>query len=181
MKIWKDVDGFPGYQVSKNGEVRSYINNRHGIGSTPHLLKPVQNRHGYDTVCLGRGQRRLVHRLVASAYIPNPDNLPLVRHLDDNPKNNHYKNLAWGTQVDNMRDCVKHGRLVGDTSGAIRARKKPITATPKNGGPSKVYSSICEASRELNLWPQHVSRVANGKLAQTGGYIFAFVNKEESR
>lgn len=179
MIRWKDIDGFPGYQVSTNGKVRSYINNRHGVGDKVHVLKPIVNHNGYETVCLGRGNRRLVHRLVAAAYLPNPDDLPLVRHLDDNPRNNSYKNLAWGTQTDNMQDCVKHGRLCGDTSGAIAARKKPVVAIPKNGGAAIIFESMQEASRKLHVWPQHVSRVASGKLSQTGGYVFQYLSKGE--
>lgn len=173
-QIWKDVSGFDGYQVNEDGQIRSFVNNRHGVKSTDsRMLKPVPNKHGYDTVCLGRGNRKLVHRLVASAFIPNPNNLPIVRHLDDNPKNNRVDNLAWGTQTDNMRDCVTHGRLVGDTRSAIEARKMRVTAISENGERID-FSSIHDAARGLDLWPQHISNVLHGRLRQTGGYRFEF-------
>lgn len=174
MEEWRDIDGFPGYQVSNTGKVRSFINNRYGIGCESHELKPVNNRHGYPTVCLGRGNRRLVSRLVASAYIPNPNNLPLIRHMDDNPQNNSVDNLKWGTQVDNMQDCVKHGRLIGNTMPAIESIKKPVIATSLDGTKCIRFASVNEAARELDLWPQHVSGVALGKLRQTGGWIFRY-------
>lgn len=181
MEKWKDVDGFPGYQVSDTGKVRSFINNRHGISSESHELKPVYNRSGYPTVVLGRGNRRLVSRLVASAHIPNPDGLPLVRHLDDDPSNNRASNLAWGTQTDNMQDCVRHGRLVGDTRAATESRKTPVIATPKNGGRSVRFESVSDAARSLGVWPQHICSVIQGRISQTGGYVFRYAEKEGSQ
>ena len=173
-KKWRDVTGFDGYQISDNGEVRSFINNRHGVGAKSRILKPTSNKHGYDTVCLGRGNRKLVHRLVAEAYIPNPDGLPLVRHLDDNPKNNNYSNLAWGTQADNMQDCVRHGRLVGDTRAAVESRKKEVVATSIDGTHTMIFESLQEAARSLGVWSQHICSVIQGKIRQTGGWVFRY-------
>lgn len=182
MEEWRKIRDFPGYEVSSSGKVKSYINNRHGIGQESHILKPVINQHGYETVCLGRNNRRLVHRLTAEAFIPNPNNYPLVRHLDDDPKNNNVSNLAWGTQTDNMQDCVKHGRLVGDTSAAIQSRKRKVYAWPKSGNKHHkiLYDSVTEASRDLNVWPQHIISVIQGKITQTGGYVFEYLDKEEN-
>lgn len=178
-KKWKEVVGFEGYQVSDTGEVRSFINNRHGVGTKSHILKPTPNKHGYDTVCLGRGNRKLVHRLVADAYVPNPDGLPLVRHLDDNPKNNSCGNLAWGTQTDNMQDCVKHGRLVGDTRAAIASRKKEVIATSLDGSCSMIFESVQGAARVLDVWPQHICSVIQGKIRQTGGWTFRYTGGDD--
>lgn len=178
MEIWKDIDEFHGYQVSNYGNVRSYINNRHGLCGEWHMLKPQPNHNGYLTVCLGRGNRRLVSRLVAIAFIPNPDNLPLVRHLDDNPLNNHVNNLAWGTQTDNMQDCVKHGRLVGNIWPAIESTKKKVIATPLDGGHPIVFSSMREAAKACNVWPQHVTNVVYGRIRQTGGWTFKLLDEE---
>lgn len=178
MEIWKDIDGYPGYQVSNFGRVRSFVNNRHGLCEQWHILKPVISRNGYCTVCLGRGNRYLVSRLVAIAFIPNPSNLPIVRHMDDNPSNNNVSNLAWGTQTDNMQDCVRHGRLVGNTIPAIESKKKRIIASAVDGSKTLNFSSVNEAARSLDLWPQHVSSVALGKLSQTGGWVFKYANEE---
>ena len=166
-EVWKDVVGHDGYQVSNLGNVRSYVKNKDGRD-----LKFIKNRQGYDTVCLRRGNRRLVHRLVADAFIPNPDNLPLVRHMDDDPSNNRVDNLAWGTQTDNMQDCVRHGRLVGDTIAAIEANKKSVIATNLKTGEERLYHSMREAADDLDVWIQHVSKAAKGELRQTGGWSF---------
>lgn len=178
MEIWRDIGNFIGYQVSSLGRIRSFINNRHGVCDEYHILNPVYNRHGYPTVSLGRGNRRLISRLVAEAFIPNPNNLPIVRHLDDDPSNNHVDNLAWGTQIDNMQDCVQHGRLVGNTKPAIESTKKRVVATPLNGGESVIFSSMHDAARALNAWPQHVSSAVYGRIKQTGGWTFKLLDEE---
>lgn len=177
MEIWKNIEEFSGYQVSNTGKVRSFVNNRHGVCEESHLLSPVYNKRGYPTVCLGRHNRRLVSRLVATAFIPNPTDLPVVRHKDDNPRNNHVDNLIWGTQTDNMQDCVRRGRLVGNTQPAIESRKRRIIAIPKNKGSRIEFDSIQEAARELDLWPQHICNVLQGRISQTGGWTFVDVER----
>lgn len=172
--IWKDIEGFPGYQVSSNGKVRSSINNRYGPKSDGSWkeLKPVYNRYGYPYVRLGRGSRKLISRLVAQAFIPNPDNYPIVRHMDDNPHNNRVSNLAWGTQTDNMQDCVRHGRLVGDTRNAIEARKHSVYARKRDETEELYFPSYTEAGKRLGIPYTHIGDVVHGKLKQTHGWCF---------
>ena len=180
METWKDIDDKEGYQVSDRGNVRSYVNNRHGLSDIPHMLHPHINSCGYPTVCLGRNCRRLVSRLVAQAFIPNPYNLPLVRHMDDNPQNNHVNNLKWGTQKDNMEDCVKHGRLVGNIWPAIESTKRSVIAISIDGGERMRFNSQADAARTLDLWPQHVSNVLKGRISQTGGWKFIYAEGGDS-
>ena len=174
MELWKEIVNFPGYEVSTYGRVRSYMNNRHGIGDSEKYLKFIENHNGYFTVCLGRGNRRLVSRLVAEAFIPNPNNYPIVRHMDDNPHNNNVKNLKWGTQEDNMQDCVRHGRLVGDTSSAILARSKKVLAVNMTTGEELIFNSYNEAARYLNIPNQSISKVTRKLygMKQTHGWTF---------
>lgn len=179
MRTWKKVKEFDGYEVSSDGLIRSYINNRHGIGTKCKLLKPTCNSRGYQSVCFGRGNRRSVHRVVAEAFIENNENYPLVRHLDDNPANNCVENLAWGTQTDNMQDCVRHGRLVGDTRSAIEARKKRILALTIYDTPIAEFNSYTEAGKYLHIDPTHIKDVLTGKISQTHGYHFRSLGKEE--
>lgn len=111
---WRPVLGHEGsYLVSSVGRVWSIrrkgadgrlvggriLLSPHGPGKRPRasLLKG------------GRQQVRLVHQLVAEAFIPNPAGRGVVRHYDDNPKNNNYKNLRWGTQAENMADKIRNG------------------------------------------------------------------------
>lgn len=79
------------------------------------------NAHGYPRVLLwldGEAQRFFVHRLVATHFVDNPNNLPVVRHKDDDRSNCHYTNLEWGTQKDNVQDTISRQRgFVGEKNG----------------------------------------------------------------
>lgn len=109
MEIWKDIEGFEGkYQVSNFGRVKSLPKYTYSRGY-PQLRKEKILKPGYTgksrcyaTVRLNDGHSYKVHRLVAQAFIPNPDNLPLINHKDENPKNNHVNNLEWCTNSYNV-------------------------------------------------------------------------------
>ena len=110
-EIWVDIIDFPGYQVSNTGKVRNMKDFR--------LLGQQLNKHGYYTVVLKRDLESytcLVHRLVAIAFIPNPDNLPIVNHKDENTINPNVENLEWCTAEYNVnygtaRERAKETRL----------------------------------------------------------------------
>ncbi|QEO10558.1 NUMOD4 domain-containing protein [Protaetiibacter larvae] len=111
---WCPVAGFPGYEVNSQGQVRSLdrIDNL-GRPRRGRLLKPRDaNQKGHLSVVLshdGLRQTARVHRLVASAFIPNPLGYPLVRHLNGNPADNRAANLAWGDVAMNWADARRHG------------------------------------------------------------------------
>lgn len=95
MEEWKVIDECPDYSVSSLGRVR-------GIKSKD--LKGSKQERGYRTVLLckeGKHYRRLVHRLVALAFIPNPDNKEFIDHIDRNKTNNTVSNLRWATRTEN--------------------------------------------------------------------------------
>ena len=98
MEIWKNVTGHEQYEVSNLGRVRHTSN---GLMK----LQPRTNGYVYVSLCLQdwRNKRDYsVHRLVALAFLPNPENLPLVNHLDENKHNNPESNLEWCTHQHNM-------------------------------------------------------------------------------
>lgn len=116
MEIWKPIEGYEGlYEVSNRGRVRSL--DRYTTGNRNRLLKGkvLKNRLNelsYCTVqlCLnGKPKSVRVHRLVAKAFIPNPDNKPFVNHIDGNPINNDVLNLEWCTQKENINHAYENG------------------------------------------------------------------------
>lgn len=105
---WHRLDVFDGrFIISDRGVVVNTTTNT--------TLSPYTNNKGYllvDLSCDGERKRCLVHRLVAQAFIPNPDNLPVVMHLDNNTKNPNANNLQWGTYSDNNKQAVREGRMI---------------------------------------------------------------------
>jgi hypothetical protein len=125
MEIWKDIVGYEGlYQVSNMGRVKSlarYKRNGTKKNGEPMMyllneeIKVLQiDKAGYQNVYLWKDNKMKfvkVHRLVAQAFIPNPNNYPLVMHMDNNPTNNLPSNLQWGTQKHNMQHASQCGRI----------------------------------------------------------------------
>lgn len=118
---WLPIQGYEGfYEVSNCGRVRSLsVIKQHG-GYRPRKIKgrilktgPTPNKI-YASACLygeGKSKKYKVHVLVARHFVPNPTNAKIVRHKNDNPKNNRDTNLAWGTRKDNARDAQLNNRL----------------------------------------------------------------------
>ena len=118
-KDWRDVAGYEGlYQVNELGEVRSLAHSVIGSYGKLHpypgkVLKPTKDRKGYLYVDLskqGKRQKYKVHRLVATAFIPNPHNYPQVNHIDHVVDNNNVDNLEWCTDEYNQAHKARQGR-----------------------------------------------------------------------
>ena len=107
MVDFKECKNHPGYSVTADGRVWSHPTGRHNGMYLKHMLDK-----GYCRVRLNKGNRCRVsvHRLVAEAFIPNPDNLPEVHHKDHNKQNNCVSNLMWMTKSDNHKEKHKHHR-----------------------------------------------------------------------
>ena len=113
MEEWKDVRGYEGkYQVSTEGRVKSLARYGKNINGQQVWLEELillpSTTHGYATVNL-EGKICRVHRLVAEAYIPNPEGKPQVNHIDGNKVNNHVENLEWATPRENIEHAVRTG------------------------------------------------------------------------
>lgn len=172
VEEWRDVEGFNGkYQVSNLGRVRS---TRHKSVIRNKILKPGRDTNGYLKVSLGNGdgtfKQATIHRMVATAFIPNPDNLEMVNHKDENPANNCVENLEWCTRSYNQIYSMNlheerrmvfgnnfRDRKTGEISspftkkGVPHSSTRPIMLTPKNGTESLVFGSAAEAGATLGL------------------------------
>ena len=110
IEIYKTIEGFPNYQVSNLGNVKS-INYRHT--NKEKVLNPSLRRNYYSVQLYNKNGLKVcnIHRLVAEAFIPNPDNLPVVNHKDGNIHNNSVDNLEWCTQGYNLKHAVDIGLM----------------------------------------------------------------------
>jgi len=115
-EIWMSIEGYTNlYEISNTGKVKSLERKYNwGVGNCvvkEKILK--QNIRVYNRVGLSKNAKvklHSVHRLVALHFIPNPNNYSVVMHIDDNPQNNHYTNLMWGTNYLNSQDMKIKGR-----------------------------------------------------------------------
>lgn len=166
IEIYKPIQGFPNYQVSNLGNIKS-INYRHT--NKEKVLNPSL-RNSYYSVQLynENGLKRCnIHRLVAEAFIPNPNNLLQVNHKDENKLNNCVGNLEWCSS--------KYNCNYGERNEKIGNRvKKKITQYSKKGEIMKEWSSLTDASKTLNISKSDISLCCRGKLKSAGGYKWEY-------
>lgn len=187
VEIWKPVVGYEGlYEVSNTGEVRSLFRYKK-------LLKPTVARNGYCAVELFKNKKRkriLVHRLVALAFIPNPDNLPMVNHKDETRDNNCVENLEWCTAKYNMNFGTLQRRRCSHTDYkkeiyAENARKngkkvcKPVSQFTKSGDFMHSYESGKEAHRKTGVSHSHILECCAGKVKTAGGYVWKYERNDD--
>ena len=185
IEIWKEIKGFEGlYEVSNLGKVRSLdrlicMNNGVKRNFYGKVLKQGRLYTGYKTVWLynnsiGIKTKASVHRLVAEAFIPNPENKPQVNHIDENKTNNRVDNLEWCTAKENINYGTRNERA---TSKSNKKKRKQIIATNITTSESNIYQSLSECAKTLNLDIGNISKVASGKYNRCGGYTFEYVSK----
>lgn len=163
IEEWKDIEGYEGlYQVSNLGRVKRVTTGR--------ILKPSKHTKGYYRVELyknGSQSKKLIHRLVAQVFIPNPDNKSQVNHIDENKTNNLVSNLEWMTAKENLN----HGTR---TDRSSKTRSVSIIATNLKTGKSTEFYGVSECARQLDLNRGNITSVLKGRRNHTGGYIFEY-------
>ncbi len=128
MEQWKQIKGSNRYWVSNTGKVMSKYNN----GKTKVLKGWISEGYPNVQICQdGKQVITKVHRLVAEAFIPNPDNCQVVRHIDDVRHNNHISNLLWGSQKDNMDDKYSKDLIIRDLQKRIQYLEAELASTKK--------------------------------------------------
>lgn len=180
-EVWKDVVGYEGlYQVSNTGKIRGLDR----LSSCNQFVsgKIKEQRHDKDgylkvTLCKdGNKKCHSVHRLVATAFIPNPNDFPVINHKDENPQNNNVDNLEWCTVKYNTNygTCIQ--RRVAKTRGKRTDDKrcKTIYQYSNEGILINTFLSIGDASRSLNIRKSTIKDILHGRRIQRKEFVLSF-------
>lgn len=175
QEVWKDIRNYENlYQISNLGNVKSIA--RKGAFRKDKVLKCSYNKKGYMYVCLCKNCRRKayrVHRLVAQAFIPNPENKPQVNHINGNKKDNSVCNLEWTTNKENSVHAHKNN-LVHNPIGKENALSKKVLQFDKENNLMNEWIGMREASRELNIAFSSIWMCCQGRIKTAGGYIWRY-------
>lgn len=182
QEVWKDIKGYEGlYQVSSHGRVKSLGNDKN---RKEKILKGIYNL-GYKQVWLSKNgieKRYLVHRLVASHFIPNPDNKPQINHINCIRDDNRISNLEWCTQAENNRHELTRinkseslkGRYV--PKGKANCFSKKVVQFNTNGQFIKLWYCLSDIQRETNIKQPNITTCCQGKKETAGGYKWKYVS-----
>ena len=166
---WRTIDGYEDYQVSNFGRVKSLKNSKEQI------LRPRVNGKGYLDVILCKDRKRkhmTVHRLVANAFLQNPDNLPVINHIDENKQNNFVSNLEWCTYSYN-NSYNNRAKKIGEqlTNGPL---SKQVGQFSLNGELIKIWTSLNEAKRN-GFNKGNICSCCQGRLKTNAGFIWKYI------
>ena len=190
-EVWKDIAGYEGkYMVSNTGKVKSLNYRRTGKEK---ILKAYPDKDGYLYAqlwkdCIGKNYR--INRLVAQAFLENPDNFPEVNHKDEDKQNNYVENLEWctskyninyGTRNQRIAEKLK-GRKMSEESIKKRVEKtcKPVFSVNKESGLIMWWQSAAEAGRVLGIDNGTIGKCCKGKgYKSAGGYYWFYASDSE--
>lgn len=163
---WRPIKGFEGiYEVSTYGKVKSLHYGKE------RLLTLNVTSNGYYCVNLctrGTCKTHMVHRLVAETFIENPNDLPMVNHIDENPLNNHAINLEWCDVLHNNNHGTRNVRMAKSLS-------KPVVGTHLITGEKIRFNSTKEAQRNSNFKSSGISAVCLGKKNHHHNYTWKYI------
>lgn len=179
-EIWKDIEGFEGrYMVSNYGRVKSLLK---FCGTNKRIISQhISGKWKYFTVVLLRkdGSRTgsiLVHRLVAKAFVPNPNNLPMVNHKDEDKTNNRADNLEWCDCSYNLTYGTAKERQTQAMQWYHDLTKKPVLQYDIYGNFIKEYSSLHSA---MDIYGRAISQCVKGRCKSAYGFQWKY--KEDDR
>jgi hypothetical protein len=193
---WKDIEGYENlYQVSNLGRVKSlerYEESNSFIGVRrrgERILKPIIKPSGYLQVALSKNSKAktfTVHRLVAQAFIPNPENKPCIDHVNTNPSDNRLENLRWCTHKENSNNPLTVQKWCGNPRmktwlgklGKEHHSSKPIIQFTLDGELVRKWDCAEDAVREMGYSKTCISQVLNKKRQQTGGSKWEYYNTD---
>ena len=167
-EIWRDIEGYEGiYQVSNLGRVKSLTRNI--------FLKLQRDKKGYCVCKLSNGKNRKEakgHRLVAQAFIPNPENKRQVNHINGIKTDNRVENLEWCTSQENNIHAVKTGlKVYSEKSGKPKRKIKCLDT-------GEIFESINDAHRKCGLHRKTLWLCCQGKQEKTGGLRWEYYTEQ---
>lgn len=183
-EIWKDVDGFSNYEISSHGRVRNK--------TTEQILKPRLSEWGYEQVCLYKEKHnwRYIHKLVAEAFIPNPDNKPRVNHINGIKTENHIDNLEWCTVSENNQHAYDTGLKVVSDNVRESARKMGLSQKTRKAAHNRhpkirivetgeIFDANIDVANRIGSKVQNVWACLHGEQKTCGGYHLEYVAQKE--
>ena len=177
-EIWKDIKGYEGiYQVSNKGNIKRLKR----VVNTWNAYKTLDERKLKLSICnryysVGlKGKSYSVHRLVAKAFIPNPENKPQVNHKNENKLDNRVENLEWCSAKENVNygTCIER-RAKKQRETKCQINNKATSKKVRCLETGKVFESINDARRIMGLDGSSISKVCKGKNKSTKGYTFRY-------
>lgn len=167
----RDIEGFPHYKIDRTGKVVSFYS------STPRVLRTYLNNNGYECIDLkdsGKRYHKLVHRLVAEAFVDNPKNLPEINHIDENKTNNCADNLEWcthrynnsyGSKIERFKRTFK--RLCEERGGP---RQKECICLETR----EIFRSAREAAKAFNICDSAIRKACLYSRSVRGSFHFQY-------
>lgn len=180
------IEGFPDYLITSHGRVFSLK-----YGKMRELKQKI-DRYGYMQVCLrknGKVHSKTVHRLVAKAFIPNPENKNEINHIDENKTNNHVSNLEWMTHKENCNHGTRNeraGKAISKTNsdgrfkGSNHPYSKSVIGFKIDGCGIKYYAYMSECKKD-GFRQSSISSCCKGKLKSTNGYKWYYADEYFNR
>ena len=190
-EIWKEIEGFDNYQISNLCRVKNVKFNR--------FVKPLLDKHGYVCVNLykdGKMKHLLLHRLLAIAFIPNPENKPCIDHINTDRTDNHIENLRWVTNKENHNNplsLINHanasrGRVVSEEQKKRQSEKmkgrykgnkwgsKKIIQLTLDGNFVREWDSIKDAADSFGVTSSAIWNCLNGKsqVKSIKGFVWKY-------
>ena len=179
--IWRDIAGYPGYQISDTGEVKSL--ERTIIRSDgqrkrvrERILRPRINNMGYKYVnllCGGKATSKTVHKLVAIAFISNDNNKPCIDHVNGIRTDNRAENLRWCSYKENQNFPI-----------AVKRREKnlvPVEQWALDGTLVNTFPSIATAEREMGVSHCNIVACCNNRRKIAGGFVWRYTSSKRNR